>query len=122
MFGVHRLNINWRDENHCDIQDPETGTEYDVTVRPKERQWTPQGDPVRGRLYVSGVLVTEAEHLGMRKGVAVVKDHMEPLLTRLLNQQVQLSFSSKAGCTCGCSPGFIIRNPVTPFDMWVTVK
>lgn len=122
MFGIYRLNVTWKDENHCHIQDPETGNEYDVTVRPKDRMWTPSGNPVRGRLYVNGPLVDEAESLGLRRGIAVVKDHMEPLMSKILNQQVNLSFSSKAGCSCGCSPGFIIKNPVTPFDVWVDVK
>jgi len=44
-----------------------------------------------------------------------------------LNISGKLRWSQKAGCSCGCSPGFILKEqggdglPVKPFDIWVSI-
>lgn len=37
-----------------------------------------------------------------------------------LPETTKVNWSQKAGCSCGCSPGFIVQTPAH-FDIWVTV-
>jgi len=43
----------------------------------------------------------------------------------LLNTELKARWSQKAGCSCPCSPGFILEATVrvegTPVDIWMTV-
>jgi len=45
-------------------------------------------------------------------------------LTPEVAAKVKFNWSQRAGCSCGCSPGFIVSNLPTHlhFDMWVTVE
>lgn len=45
-----------------------------------------------------------------------------PQLFRLLGlNDVQVSWSQKAGCRCGCSPGFIVKTDNVAYDIYVDV-
>lgn len=37
-------------------------------------------------------------------------------------KDVELKFDRKAGCGCGCSPGFIMKGAPGNYNMWVTLK
>lgn len=124
------------------ISDDEFNTEFDgvkITVksRPKDRQYTAHG-PVKTRVYVwfdkgsefkkrfqwkfedSHELVNKifrAKHNWQKKYV------VEPLIKSLeFDKDAKVSFSSTAGCSCGCSPGFIVKSKnQPPFDLFVHV-
>lgn len=122
MQGIHKLNIAWTDDNHAHVQDPDTGREFDITVRWKTNMFV-GGKPVKSRLYVNGPLVRKkAEELTFHKQIAWAKDYFLPTLRKILNRDVNIKFSRKAGCGCGCSPGFIIDDSSFPFDIWMDAE
>lgn len=122
MIGIHKLNISWSDDNHCNVQDPDNGNEFDVTIR-KHPMFSANGFRVKPRLYIDGMAEKE-EELGRRKFIDFAKEHFGYTLAKIVNQNIRLSFRSKAGCSCGCSPGFIIEEggESFPFDVWMTSK
>lgn len=120
MIGINKLNIQWEDDNHCHVQDPNTGHEFNVTVRNKELKFAPNGQPVKPRLYIGGAMVnTKQDVLGHHQAIAWAKDYFGPVLNKILNREVELKFSAKAGCSCGCSPGFIVQDNSFSFDIWM---
>ena len=120
MQGIHKLNINWIDDNHAKIQDPDNGREFDITIRPKTKMWSGNGHPVKPRLYIDGPIVSQInDELDRQKAIQWAKDYFGPTLNKILNRNVELKFSQKAGCSCGCSPGFIIQDGSIPFDIWM---
>lgn len=122
MQGIHKLNITWTDDNHAHVQDPDNGREFNITVRPKTNQFI-AGNPVKPRLHIGGDLIREKEkELTYRKQIAWAKEYFIPTLTKIVNRPVNVKFSGKAGCSCGCSPGFIIDDSSIPFDIWMDAK
>lgn len=123
---IGNLNITWIDNNHATIQDPEFGRKFSVTVRPKTNRFV-AGRTVKPRLYVSGLAVDAAERrddLSFNQRVKVVKEYFLPTLQKLLNRNVDIRFSQKAGCSCGCSPGFIVEDKdfLPSNDFWMDDK
>ena len=116
-----------------------------VTIRPlyNNRSWR----PVKTRVYVSGVEKSkdELEKIAKEEGadtiytslgdypvldkawkkynrelVKMMKEVAEKAnLTNESGQPLKLNYSRKAGCSCGCSPGFIAENDYNR-DIWVT--
>lgn len=122
---IERINITWHDDNHAHVQDPSNGREFDITIRPKKRMFSPSGHVIKPRLYVGGKLVDETEkEIGHRSAIAWAKEHFGSTLEKVLNRKIKMRFSSKAGCSCGCSPGFIIEDggESIPFNIWMDVK
>ena len=117
------LNINWIDDNHAIVFDADRFVTFDVTVRPKDRQRTARGR-VKSRLYVNGSGVKKIEEeLSHRKATEKIKEVFSPALRELLkSDELKMRFSRTAGCSCGCSPGFILENVDTPFDIWMDVE
>jgi len=60
-----------------------------------------------------------------RRAIVNVRAKLVPILAEHLGVEPELvviRHSSKAGCSCGCSPGWIIESPDTrhrPNDIWV---
>jgi hypothetical protein len=52
---------------------------------------------------------------------AIIKAERDVLMPLLKGTQFEgkASFSRKAGCSCGCSPGFILENGRRGFQLWV---
>lgn len=122
MQGINKLNIQWADDNHAHVQDPDNGREFDITVRQKKNMFV-AGKPVKPRLFINGDVVKEKENdLSHRQSIQWAKDYFGPTLAKVLNKPVKLSFSLKAGCSCGCSPGFIIDDSSIPFNIWMNAK
>jgi hypothetical protein len=120
MQGINKLNITWKDDNHAHVQDPDNGHEFNITVRPR-KMW--QGaHPVKPRLYVNGPQVRARTDFTLRQQTAWAKAYFGPTLSKILNKDVDMKFSSKAGCSCGCSPGFIINDVSVPFDIWMDAE
>lgn len=122
MQGVHPLNIDWKNDNEGHVQDPDTGREFDVVVRPKENMWAPNGHPVKPRLYIGGNIDKLSGTDNYRKQIAWAKEYFGPVLDKLVNRHVELKFSRTAGCRCGCSPGFIVQDGSIPFNIWMDAK
>lgn len=90
------------------------------------------------RCYVhpSGETVLENLFVGRRNRpvdlyknevVPEVKQALADFVSEQLNRPVALSefslrWSQKAGCSCGCSPGFIVSGPCPNIDVFVTVE
>jgi hypothetical protein len=122
MQNVHPLFVDFIDRNHAIVIDPNTERSFNVTTQPKTNMFV-GGNPVKPRLYIGGNLVREKEaELGHRKAVAWAKDYFGPTLSLLLKKDVEIKFSAKAGCQCGCSPGFIIQDPSISFDIWMDAR
>lgn len=45
-------------------------------------------------------------------------------LKELFPEALSITFSSKAGCKCGCSPGYIMKHPANQYgnNFWVKVE
>lgn len=75
------------------------------------------------RVYVSIENKTILENLVNRRQrpVAVFRDALNTLPEL---QGKKFKWSQKAGCSCGCSPGFIVQNEHSgiPYDLFVTVE
>jgi hypothetical protein len=111
------MNITWIDDNHAEVEDGDK--RFNVTVRTKTNAYV-AGNPVKPRLYIGGKMVREMEEtLGHRKAIAWAKEFFGPTLKKIVGRDVQIKFSSKAGCSCGCSPGFIVQDANIPFDIWM---
>lgn len=121
MQGIIKLNITWSDNNHAHVQDPDNGHEFNITVRQMTNRFV-GGHAVKPRLYIGGSAVDEHDSDSMKKRIAWAKEHFGPTLQKILNKPVDIRFSSKAGCSCGCSPGFIIEDTSIPFDIWMNAK
>lgn len=124
------------------ISDNEFNTEFDgvkITVksRPKDKQYTHHG-PVKTRVYVRfdkdskfGKRLDwnfddpeELKDKIYRARIKWMKKYVvEPLIKLLkFDDDTRVSFSSKAGCSCGCSPGFIIKSAQQPpFDIFIDI-
>jgi hypothetical protein len=96
----------------------------------------PCGKPDRkSRLHVS--LSTESENricpkpewnaddkvwdVWKKKQIAAQKEVIESCILPLFGEGVKANFSQKAGCLCGCSPGFILTGH-TGQDIWIDLK
>lgn len=85
----------------------------------------------RSRIYVGPDKETVMEnYMGGRytRPHTLYRKEILPQLWRILGlgngsfeDKIQAGWSQKAGCSCGCSPGFIIKQGNVPFDIWVDV-
>ena len=99
-----------------------------VTLRPKSGASSKSNATDfyhRPRIYVSpeGETVmenfTEGRHT---RPYTLYRQEVLPALFRLLGiSDVKVGWSQKAGCSCPCSPGFIVKDGSLPFDIHVTV-
>lgn len=118
-------------------------TEFDgvnITVRsqPKENQFTSNGHSIKTRVYVwfdKGTELSDRFDWKMSDPYEIVnkiyhakhkwqkKYVVEPLVKLFeFDDDAKVSFSSKAGCQCGCSPGFIVKSKKQPpFDLFVHI-
>lgn len=92
---------------------------YYREVRSQDREYNK-----KPRLYVWHEDSTVLEHLENRKQrpYQIWKtDVVQPVLDALGMGDVKARWSQRAGCSCPCSPGFILDTP-GHFDIYVTVK
>ena len=118
---IRNLLMDWKDDNHAHITDTETGHKFDLTVRPKTTVFI-AGKRVKPRLYINGMSEKERE-LGRNGFISFAKEYFGSPLKKILGPDVTLRFSWKAGCSCGCSPGFILENcPPIGWDFWLDAQ
>ena len=56
-----------------------------------------------------------------RKALRATTAQVRELLAALGQQQAEAAFSYKAGCTCGCSPGYVVKgSTLGNVDLFVT--
>jgi len=85
----------------------------------------------RPRIYVrpEGETIVENFLEGRHtRPYTLYKKEVLPQLFRVLglggpgiDNRIKVSWSQKAGCSCPCSPGFIVKDGNVPFDIHVTV-
>lgn len=78
----------------------------------------------RPRIYVWLDSETIIQNMQDRRDrpYTVYKKEVLPALFRLLGiAPVEVRWSQKAGCSCPCSPGFIVPNYDIPYDIHVTI-
>lgn len=79
----------------------------------------------RPRIYVrpDGETVMENFMEGRHtRPYTLYKQELLPALFRLLGlRDIKVGWSQNAGCSCSCSPGFIVKEGNVPFDIHVTV-
>jgi hypothetical protein len=103
---------------------------------PVERTWvtrydrhsTPRRELERkARVYVSDdrpFNVLEDLENRFRRPAQVYRPHVEDALARIGVDHAGLRWSQRAGCSCGCSPGFVVDSDIPGIrgcDLWVTV-
>jgi len=104
----------------------------DITLRPKSGASGKDNAASfyhRPRVYVSpeGESVLENYMTGRHtRPYTAYKQEVLPQLWRKLglgsaSHPIKAGWSQKAGCSCGCSPGFIVKEGNVPFDIWITV-
>lgn len=57
-----------------------------------------------------------------REEIKTMRIHLKDILAKNNIEYEKLSFSRKAGCSCGCSPGFIIEGTHHPMIIWVDLE
>lgn len=63
-------------------------------------------------IFVKGETVLENLQNRRHRPVTVYKKEIIPQLKAHFPDGVKFSWSQKAGCSCGCSPGFIVHGDV----------
>jgi len=69
--------------------------------------------------YTDDIRDTKTKRIAYKALRQVMKDlnpNAEPVSLK------QIAFSRKAGCSCGCSPGFIVKGLTCWTDLYVDVK
>jgi hypothetical protein len=94
-----------------------------LEVRP--RQNGPYNNYAKARIYIFLEGETIRQNLESRR-CRPVTFYKQAVLPELLNrvpelQGHKLKWSQKAGCRCGCSPGFIVENS-SSYDVFVTIE
>lgn len=77
----------------------------------------------RSRVYIEHEKESIAENLLTRfsRDVSAYKTQVVPILCQILNLTSRdFSWSQKAGCSCGCSPGFRLAS--RGYDVFMTVR
>ena len=97
-----------------------------VTRRERNREDDPRGWTKAPRVYVSRKCDNVLEDIIHRRSHQT--SELRPLVLEALKKEgvdvsnLKVTWSQKAGCSCGCSPGFILLG-VEPaqgrWDMWV---
>ena len=99
----------------------------EVTLRPKSGSSSKRNATDfyhRPRIYVhlDGETILENLENRTERPYTVFKTEVLPPLFRLLGlRNVKAGWSQRAGCSCPCSPGFIVKEDATPCDIHVTV-
>lgn len=107
-FKINKLDV--RDVNRSDRQDRNRQTtRLYVTLQDDERE-KPVNDILTGFRW--------------NTPFALYRQHVIPTVLLAMGQpsNTKVRWSQKAGCGCGCSPGFIIHQTGVPKDVWVTVE
>ena len=94
--------------------------------------------PGRSIVYVNSVLDKAADEFGTKYDVwnlpfksktwssvcRVINKATAELLRQLFPDAVSIKFSAKAGCSCGCSPGYIVKKNdyVVGSNHWVDIE
>jgi len=80
-----------------------------------------QHDDEAPRTKKTGVLYMDGDAREM--ALKMQREIAQTTLCALGFEDVKASWSQKAGCSCGCSPGFVLRGPgVARKNIWATVK
>lgn len=95
-----------------------------ITLRPCSGAG-PRDSNSRPRIYITPEGETIREnflHGRHNRPYTLYKKEVLPQLFRKLGLNPEtVSWSQKAGCSCPCSPGFIVRSWDIPYDIHVTV-
>lgn len=68
-------------------------------------------------------IIQNLENRRHRPSTAYKKELMPKILEKAgLPADTKVSWSQKAGCSCGCSPGFILSDSYWGFKFYVTVS
>ena len=99
----------------------------EVTLRPKTGS---SSKPNAGDFYHRPRIYVDIEGESIRENLQnrrerpynVYKKELLPALFRLLGiRDVKVGWSQHAGCSCPCSPGFIVKEGQLPWNIHVTV-
>ena len=95
-----------------------------ITKRPRRRNGYRDYN-ARPRLYIDYKDESVLENLANRRSrpTTLYKAMLPEIIAKLdLPPETKVSWSQKAGCQCGCSPGFILKSAYGPWDAWATVE
>lgn len=113
----------------------ETTTTSTMTINFRPRVWNPRYESYRShtakpRVYVDAGDFNLLEDLEnrFRRPHKVYRSFVLKALELLGLDEPKIGWSQKAGCSCGCSPGFIVQNVdralngAYNWDVWVTIN
>lgn len=128
IITLHRevVDAYWRFDDGVEIHlSTPRDTTHTVYLRGRSiRDATPTRELTRKpRVYVdSGLPFDVLEDLAnrVRRPHQLLKGDVHDALERI-GMDGALQWSQKAGCSCGCSPGFILTYPAPGVDVWVTL-
>ena len=98
------------------------------TQKIKFKQYKGLKEPYSGRLYINHedeqILPNSLINRKFRPYELYKREVLPFIKTRLnMDKDVKFSWSQRAGCSCPCSPGFIIKNQKYPYiNVYVTVS
>ena len=80
------------------------------------RQVQPSERPGHGRIFVGGPAMAELEEGPRREALRRIRRALEEL-PEFAGADV-IGHSQRAGCSCGCSPGFIAKGAAGAANKW----
>ena len=100
-----------------------------ITLRPKSGSSSKRNATDfyhRPRIYVwpEGESIIDNLENRHERPYSIYKKEVLPQLFRALGlkgDDIKVGWSQKAGCSCPCSPGFIVKSNAVPWDIHVTV-
>ena len=99
-----------------------------IKVEKRDRSWascrTQREFSAKPRAYIFQEGESILENLANRRNrpVKLYRAYLEHALMVVGQPDATAYWNQKAGCNCGCSPGFIINNASGKFDLFITVK
>lgn len=101
----------------------------DITVMPRRFDRKPRHSTSRSIIYVHPHGETIIENLINRRSrpIKLFRQHAEEALKERGISYSKLRWNQKAGCGCGCSPGFIaedvqMHGQYQPLEIWVEIE
>ena len=97
----------------------------DIKVKFANDAWGPSGVTKRTRIYVfpkGETVLANLENRHQRPYNVYRKEVIPAVLEHLGTPDAKVSWSQRAGCSCPCSPGFVIKEGDWGREVFVTVE
>lgn len=85
---------------------------------------SPLDDVAHEFAMLTGVYGLQFKSKTWSKLSRIISKLTAPALAAVVEQVESIKFSSRAGCSCGCSPGYVVKHAggVIPQEVWVDLE